>query len=443
MILNFSDASISPQVQKLAAHLELPPSRMWNVIDEDEHLELFHYNPEIVPAGEIGAIRGLVYDPRGDAIIARSYSYTPSVVLPSIKLSDDGCLRLDDPENGKKYELEGGKFYFKQGFEGTVMRVFKHHGKVYHSSHRRLDTSRSRWGSSPPFLSVYYELGGPKDEELFDPEKEYSPFCYLFLMVHPTLLMSSRENVGKGYLVFLGALRLWNDKYESVDNEPKTFPTLKGLPDDLSEPFILEPPEISLELANKHLEKGEFVIVYSREHREGEMPSLIRVSSPAYEDRVRARNNDPNTYHRFVELSSRASLMNRDAFVKMYGCPPKTSLQERYACILEEFRKNLPLRMDDEAKDFVSRLYKDREELSSWLTDLVFDGVSSIKDEKVPPRVSQIVALFSRKTPRGNRKNVRKDIVSLLIKEPGASFYKMLRSMRTCKHHKSKAAAAK
>jgi hypothetical protein len=445
---NFTDASINSLVLNAAPALGVAPSRKWNCIDQDDNLQLFHYNSEITPVGEVAKVRGLVYDPKEEVLVARSYSATPTVKTSAIALDEEGNLSFTDTE-GVEHTLPKDGFYFKLGYEGTIMRVYKHHGKVYHSSHKRLDTSRSHWGNSPTFETIYDELGGPKDEVLFDPSKDYSPYCHIFLMVHPKLLLSSLQDVGSGYLVYLGAVKMWEGKYEEdkVDTELRTFETVAELPSELSgaDKFILSPPEITLEQANQHLEKGwsgeggEFVIVYAREHKEGEMPRLFKFASPQYEKRLSVRNNDPSIYHRFVELSSQASGMNRDLFRSVYSAPQNTTLVERYEIVLQHYIKHLPVSMREEAKGFVSKFVQDRKDLAYWLTGLACNNVqyASLSGyKKVPQRIFALINPYQRK--RKNIKVVNDEIDTALVYEPGVSIYKMLRFMKTWKHHDEK-----
>ncbi|QIN54388.1 hypothetical protein [Cedratvirus kamchatka] len=442
----FTDASINSIVLNAASALGVAPSRKWNCIDQNDSLQLFHYNTEITPQGEVAKVRGLVYDPKEKVLVARSYSATPTVQVPAITLDQEGNLSFTDTDGGE-HTLPKDSFYFKLGFEGTVMRVYKHGGKVYHSTHKRLDTSRSHWGNSPTFETIYNELGGPADEVLFDPSKDYSPYCHIFLMVHPKLLLSSLQDVGSGYLVYLGAVKMWENKYEEdkVDTELRTFATVSTLPEKHEEKFILSPSEISLEEANQHLEKGwsgkdgEFVIVYSREHKEGEMPRLFKFASPQYEKRLSVRNNDPSIYHRFVELSSQASGMNRDLFRTVYSAPEKTTLQERYQIVLEHYIKHLPLSMREEAVGFVDRFVQDRKDLGYWLTGLACNNVqyASLSGyKKVPQRIFALINPYLRQ--RKSAKVVNHEINTALVYEPGVSIYKMLRFMKTWKHHDEK-----
>lgn len=433
--VQFVDSSLNKKVLEAASYLGVSPARSWNCIEENGPLELFHYCSDKIPKG-FESVRGVVFDSKENVVVARSYNYTPTVVCDELKVNN-GFLHMVDA-NGTVYHLPEDKFYMKKGYEGTVMRVFKHGGKVYHSSHRRLDTVGSYWGSSPTFLSIYNDLGGPKDEELFDVDKDYSPHCHVFLIIHPSLLVCSRQNVGPGYLVYLGALKLWEDKFqgEKIDYELKTFPMVKEIPEKITEPFILNPQNITLEEANKHLKegwtgRGEFIIVYNKNGSEKTMPSPIKISSTDYERRSNVRSNDPNIYHRFVEMSSQASNMDRKLFMEVYGTTEEATLEDRYEAILKRLASMLPLEDEKKCDEFLKRFLDERNDLSYWITRIILNR-HLYSDIVIPENILRVInrCLRFRRDP----KSLRREITRSLIREEGGSLYKMLRFKR--KYHK-------
>lgn len=441
-------STVTPSVSnldKVSQLLGVSVSRHWSKIDSNEDLELYHFAPE-ADVSQYGSVRGVVIDPVENVIVARSYDYTPTLTADKIVLDDNQGLSVVDDE-GLVHLVEKDKFFFRRGFEGTIMRVFKHNGKVYHSSHRRLDTYRSRWGTSPPFLQIYQDLGGPKDEELFNPEMDFSPHCHVFLMVHPSLLNASLQVMDSGYIVYLGSLKMWGeDKFvgKKIDWELRRPSCVSSLPDEISSPFLLAPPESSLEEANLHLEKGwngtdgEFVIVYIVPEKETEsrMPHLLKVASTSYQNRSSVRNNDPNIYHRYVEMSSDATGMAKN-FTKTYGGPEKTTMRQRLEIIRDSFALSLPLHMRAETADFVSRLQTDRNDLSYWLTGLLWQGMEEIENsKKLPKRIPQILAAFrNRNLPKSI---VRSKISVALVHEDGTSLYQMIKFMKKWKKEKER-----
>jgi len=333
--------------------LGIENSAAWDVVsDEPEHnLYMVHHKPEANLA-DYGQIRGIVVDTKAGAVVARSYGYTPTVVSDQILLQQgDGNVHLID-NMGTEHVVNPARALFKVGFEGTLFNVFKHDGIVYRSTRKRLDPSRSRWGNSKPFMEMYKSLGGPSDEVLFDNSSRYSPYCHVFIVVHPDVLVVSKDNVGEGYLVYLGPKQMWSTEYDScpykqTQKDGSLFPgitqeqfdadprpnagwidTTLHVPEIVSNMgedvtrtsgAIFSPHNLSIEEANKHLMfgfykpfsnsldrrllPGEFVVVHQLDEN-GATTGLIRVESSAYAWRATMRDNNPNLLHRFTQLVS-------------------------------------------------------------------------------------------------------------------------------------------
>jgi hypothetical protein len=329
-------------------------SAAWDIVSSDpEHnLYMVHHKPEANLA-EYGQIRGVVVDTLAKTVVCRSYGYAPIVETDKITIQEgDMKVHLVD-ELGYEHVMDPSRMHVKTGFEGTLLHVFKHDGKVYHSTRKRLDPSRSRWGHSITFMEMYWKLGGPKDDELFDPTTYYSPYCHTFIMVHPDVLVASKDNVGEGYLVYLGPKQMWSLNYkecpykqkqedgslfpgvtqEEFDNDPRPNagwidPALH-VPEtvsDMSEATtyeagrtIFSPHNLSFEEANRHLMfgfydpfegyteldkrmlPGEFVVIHYTDEK-GAVVGMVRVQSTAYNWRLEMRDNNPNLLHRFFQL---------------------------------------------------------------------------------------------------------------------------------------------
>jgi len=321
----------------------------WEIVDSDpdHNLYLIHHRPE-ANLSRYGHIRGIVVDTDAKAVICRSFPRTPRIVMDKIEKGKNGKIHLLD-EFKTEHVLDPERIRMKTGFEGTIMHVFKHGGKVYRTTRKRLDLSRSRWGNSKYFTDIYWELGGPSDDDLFDPLSEYSPYCHSFILVHPDLLVSTKDNVGEGYLVYLGPKQMWSveadvSPFKQTDEfgEPITKEFQKDsrpnagwidhtlhIPDTILDinqnttyqtgSFIFAPENLNIEEANKHLKfgfypsfensdrlderllPGEFIIIEELDDNNA-VKNMYRVESPSYAWRSDTRDNDPNLLHRFYEL---------------------------------------------------------------------------------------------------------------------------------------------
>ena len=241
--------------------LHIQNNKNWDIVskDEDASLYMVHHSND-ADMKYLGSLRGVVVDIINKNIVSHSYPFTPKVVKSSITVNDKGMIHFKD-NNDNKYNMNVNKVRFKIGFEGTLMHVFKHNGKVYHCTRKRLDPSRSRWGNSVRFGQMYKDLKGPSDEVLFDKEKLYSPYCHTFIMVHPDVLVATRDDVEKGYLVYLGPKQMYpiEEKIcpypvENVDEDLHVPNTTTDPTDPNNENGdIFAPENLTLAEANKHL----------------------------------------------------------------------------------------------------------------------------------------------------------------------------------------------
>ena len=171
---------------QVAPQLGLNPSDPFDIVSENEQLTMVHYRSDADPE-TYGNLRGVVVDKTTGLMVASSYPHTPAIVSPYLSLSD-GNISFGE------WSFPETELRFKIGSEGTLIHVYKHAGQVYRSTRKRLDPAKSRWGNSKTFGEMYWALGGPTDSQLFDSEKDYSPYCHSFIMVHPDVLVVSKED---------------------------------------------------------------------------------------------------------------------------------------------------------------------------------------------------------------------------------------------------------
>jgi hypothetical protein len=277
----------------------------WEIEDIQDHLVLVHYSGDSA-TGKLAKVRGVLIDTELNKIVATSYGHTPIATLDSISIIDKRINIKDD--EGTLHSFDPEKVIIRQVFEGVVIRVVRNKGKTYFISHRKINITKSRWGSSNTFANMYKDAGGPTSEELFE-SKDYSSTCYSFLVVHPDLLVATRQSVQVPYVVFLSRDEL-NIEYESGIYQPPEPSNKKS--------GVINPSPLSIEDANKHLstgyyksfpttdprmKTGESIILFQKEH--GIVKDIVKVNSSAFDWRSRLRENNPNLYHRFFCLLSK------------------------------------------------------------------------------------------------------------------------------------------
>lgn len=453
------------------ANIENSPAWSISDVNADESLHLIHFNPESDPL-RYGSIRGLVVDVKNKVVVAKSYSYTPTVQANELKLSNDQLVLTD--VHGQVHNLKSGEFSIKKGCEGTIVRVFLHNGKVYHSSHRRLDVSRSRWGNSIPFLQMYRELNGPQPEDLFDLTKKFSPWVHLFIVVHPGVTNVTREDIGKGYLVYLGPKCMW-----TIDQSP--FP-VSEVDYDVRCPMKSH-PSLDLNEANQilrgtnenakdwRLKAGEFVMVYKTGSDD-----LIKIESPSFSWRLEQRDNDPNLFHRFFQLFNfaRWTPQYQDQawaeycrrFVLLHPVDshqltlPVLNLEDAGANVTEALElmntvegrlfniwMNLllivPLCKQAEVLSYYTSLLNHRDAVVNWVTELARNDNWMQMD--LPERVKKIIqqarnfaeqknAQNGKKTTKPSLMQLNKNVAFLVGREEGSSLYRMMKAMMDAKN---------
>ena len=493
--------------------LGIEDSAAWDIIssDPDFHLFMAHHKPE-ANLTEHGQIRGVVIDTQAKAVVAKSYGYTPTVHLDSLEVNA-GTLNLVD-ETGTSHSIPLNLASITTGFEGTLISVFKHGGIVRRVTRKRLDPGRSRWGNSKPFIEMYWDLGGPTDEDLFHPHTDYSPWCHNFIIVHPQVQIVSKDNVGPGYLVYLGPKQLWtldrdecpykqldlnNELFEGVSQEvwdADSRPSAGWIDDTLMLPAIgqgiVNPPDLTLAEANKHLRfgfydsfdgwetmdqrmlPGEFLVISWGEDKE----HSIRIESTSYQWRMAMRDNNPNLLHQFFKLVTSSYLrynlpeekerynhhfpdftpydeesiigqITNDGPYVVWPQDPEFHQSEhlmtkesRMFNIWLAFLNVVPIQAQLEVSQYLGYLYKSRGALISWLRHL--ESKNQLDHTTLSKRTINIIETARNYSTQkissgsnigyngkklGKKALTRQNIKNLVMKERGDSLYKLIREM--------------
>lgn len=327
----------------IAEVLNVPVEAPWKVSDSLDALYVIQPD-ESADINKFGDIRGVVVDVSAGLLVGRSFTESVTITAERLEVEagDEGPeIRLVDAA-GFKYNFPLSRSRIQQGSDGVVMQAFLHGGEFYTASLRRLRPTNSRWGVSPSFSELYSQLGAPGRNELFHPDAQYSPWCYTFLLAHPSLCVGTRQNVGTGFVVFLGAHKMWDPKedapsfwraVEGRDVAPEQaftpradFNTRPTAPAQVASPELFKSGSLSPDEANKFLAEGffpgavpsdldkrqlpgEFVILQRFAPGDAQVAeSVVRVVSPAYAWRSRLRDKNPNVVNQFYNLIPQAYL---------------------------------------------------------------------------------------------------------------------------------------
>jgi hypothetical protein len=482
-------ANLNTEIRtKVAKVLSIHEDPSWT-IEVSENLCLVSSKKEVIP--RYPDIRGCVVDLNSEKVVVPCYGRITSVVTPMIHF-DQGKMTIEDSE-GESVVLEQEKVRFSYGFEGPVLRVYKNNGKVYCSTNRRLDCTKSRWGTKKTFLEMFKELGGDVILEKAFNEKKYSSHFLTFIVVHPDMLLCTKQNVDHGYLVFLGSQRCLFPEDCPYPLDEVDWTTYSSLKDKYEAPFITTdmfesaiscklpycPSSLNLDEVNRHLlvgygtkhsndirtGSGEFIIAYVGQDKSYSQERLFRFVSPAYDHRSRMRNEDPNLLHQFYCLSSDAHLSDAEYEMRfpwleyeevkkeeaeegkiMFWNRGKRAVapdwQKKFRNIWKHFVFSVPLHRQKEVFGYYKQFFTNRETLCEWLCS--FFGKDGIKvdgsetNEVLSTRATKLMQLaleYERKhNPKADltlsKKNLEKNMKYLLNNERGSSLYMLWKNRK-------------
>ena len=476
-------------IQRVSSILGLSDYHGWSIVDTHENLALVHYNDD-ADMTIYGGLRGVLVDTEVGVVIAKSFGYTPTVISDRLT-STDGAITVTDTE-GDTHTFSTDDTIIKRVFEGVVFRVVWHKGKSYRLTHRKIVPLRSRWGSSPTFISMYEDAGGPTDEQLFDTTKPFSDSCYVFLVSHPSLLVGTRQNITCPYIICLAHYRMNIGRpAEEIASGLDNFDRIETITGKISEPFIHDPKTLSLQDVNHHLKfgyynefetdderqlTGEAVIMYRTIN--GEVADIVKVHSPSYEWRSTMRGNNPNIPNQFYSMLNLAysdvnNCDNWSTFQKKFILLPlydEQSLKDlfeqnqgilaipsgpvtrktystrdaRIHLLWMNFVLSLPASMQRDGLNLLSQFRNDRNDVISWLQHLE-STTKDIEDSELPNRVKGIIS-SSRRLARSRVESntnysskgsymslnflIKNTIRNLINKEKGPSLYGLVRDMK-------------
>jgi len=207
---------------QLANIVGIETSAAWNICGESgDTLYLLGLKPE-ADASRFPTLRGTVVDLPAKTIVSQSFPYTPTVVSDELTVDADDTLKLTDVD-GAEHQIQTENLRITVGYEGFLVHVFKHGGVVYFHTRKRLSLDRSHWGKSGMFSDLYAAAGGLSGDNLFDPKCSHSPYCHVFIVSHPNILVSTKMDVGpNGKLIYLGSKQLWQTEYDVCPYKQKT-----------------------------------------------------------------------------------------------------------------------------------------------------------------------------------------------------------------------------
>lgn len=314
--------------------------------NESDGYNLIHYNLDVInstkPEDFLRRIRGLII--KDNKVLVESFGYTPTVVLSEAKL-----LKSEN-EDSKKFTLIDNDLQTHivsdceayPLLDGTLLRVWKHNGVVNISTHKKLNASKSHWGSSQTFTELFlkYTKNYFNLEDLFNDENLESDkvVCHNFLLVDSDLLICSQVNLGEksGFVLYINSVN--GSLPESVVPKVVSVYDVKSSNDTF---FKMESLK-TLEEQNKFIKygfhsdeskedfgsSGEGIILFQDDR-------MIKVVSQDYAKRSVYVNNDPNVIHRAwtIMTESMVPKSGEDNYLSKFSILPTPSSDELQSII--------------------------------------------------------------------------------------------------------------
>lgn len=412
----YSNTKIENEEQKMSrmkvkelisSILEIPNTESWDIFDSipDKDLYLVHYTDK-ADTNIYGHIRGTVVDIENKYIVCKSYAYAPIAVADELKIVNK-VLTLQD-QSGLVHQFPKDTLQIKRGYEGTLVRVFKHRNIIYFSTHKKINCSKSKWGNSITFFDMYKQLVNADPNDFFDKEERDSPVVQLFILVHPDVQHVSKYNFEEGgFSMYIGG-RLVRDfnmksKYEKYLNieifatNSEEIIDIADANDFLSYGFCQD-CDLTLN-EDKRLNPGEFVMIYNMGEN-GEPIDVLKVQSTGYNWRSFVRNNNSNICHQFYMLFNflPRNLLN-DKFPKIPYVPenyirklvdkkpllmwPTTGKHEESLGVYRIWASvilSVPLSKQKLALELMKNYQEDKKKLKEYLQKLIYYEDLETKD---------------------------------------------------------------
>lgn len=271
-----------------------------NITDKKDNLYIVQYNKK-------GHQKGVLIDIDKELILINCFKNFKNIISNYIP---------------KYYSADN--FKYTRSYEGVLLYITRLNGFNYYNTSKKINVEKSKWGNSPTFVSMFKSAKGPSHEQLFNLNYETSPFCYIFLIVHPDLIVGSRQNVNSPYLIFIKCIKMFSPElFDNCEMIQKKDYDLNNniIPSIINKPEIYKDTFLTLEEANDFLiegyyknsnyNSGESILVWEKNN------IILKINSKDYVKRCDMRGDNPNIKKRFYKKIDDAKI-NKKTNKKIY-----------------------------------------------------------------------------------------------------------------------------
>ena len=284
---------------------------LYDKVDENDDLELYHFNYEYEYDDSNLKLKGIVVDKNTKEIVCTTsihnieYDIQHINHVPAIN------------------EIDWGKSVVTISHEGCFLRVFYHNGRWYISTHRKLDANNSRWGSKYSFKDLFVDALRELykgDDFVFDLERDFFNLLNKNL-VYTFLLRNNQNNRIVCNAPSKTESKIYYTGYFPKGNEHNYIPNLDSLE-------IFENLRISQKIPVKNMtDIVQFVSHQSYKYHQGVIvfysdtngtgkTHIFKLMCPKYLEYKEIRNNCSNLIYRYAQL--RRDNVNKEKIIELF-----------------------------------------------------------------------------------------------------------------------------
>jgi len=252
--------------------------------DPSKHISMvqIHYTQEN-PSADLQKFRGMVFrlDPRQPhlvKVVIKSSPYEAPIVADTFPLA----YKAEAEPTAK----------FSKSRQGFVVRLAKPGNVVLCSTHRKLDSSRSKFGNSIPMKDMFMEAAEKRglDVEALFKNSYDSTYCHVFFVSHVQMRLLPTED-DNDEIIYLGSMKQQATRWSEIDDEDDSSITFEDMvPSDpgLKALEELRPTFYNHSDAEALFDQGEPLVAWVA----GKSPTRLVPSS--YDHKEQIRGNVPN-----------------------------------------------------------------------------------------------------------------------------------------------------
>lgn len=176
--------------------------------------------------------------------------------------------------------------------EGTIIRVFFYNDRWFVSTNKKLDASKSHWGSDKSFGHIFLENVFNSDSTIFSILDQNK--IYLFFLKTDINTKIVCNQTDENIVSLFGV-------YDKIDSEIPSvqMPEILHDPANILQFKTIYDARVYVNLSEEKNITKQGLILFSKD---SENPHIIKILDPKYKFLFDIRDNTPNVYWRFIEI---------------------------------------------------------------------------------------------------------------------------------------------